>query len=53
MAIVIHHDNVHKPKNCANCPFNYYDCWCSITHGEIDRDYWDCSIPCPIEEMIE
>ena len=43
MAIIIHHDNVHKPENCLHC----------ITHGEIDRDYWNCSIPCPIEEITE
>ena len=46
MSVVI--EGYNKPKNCYVCPFNRDDCWCSITHGEIDRDYYDCDKPCPI-----
>ena len=48
--MIIVHD-INKPENCAYCYFNSSDCWCSITHGEIDRDDYSCDKPCPIEEV--
>ena len=49
MSVVI--EGYDKPKSCLSCPFNRDDCWCSITHGEIDRDYYDCDKPCPIKPL--
>lgn len=40
-----------KPKSCLSCPFNRNDCWCSITHGGIDRDDYNCDKPCPIKSF--
>ena len=40
-----------KPKNCFGCDFNSYDCFCKLSHGGIDRDFWDCEKPCPIVEL--
>ena len=47
MSVII--EGYDKPKNCYVCPFNRDDCWCSITHGGIDRDFWICDKPCPIK----
>lgn len=43
--------DMKKPKNCFSCDFNMYDCYCKISHGGIDRDFWDCDKPCPIVEI--
>ena len=41
-------EGISKPKSCNGCWFNHADCWCSITHGGIDRDDYSCDKPCPI-----
>lgn len=46
-------DGISKPKNCRGCWFNSGDCWCSITHGGIDRDDYSCDKPCPIHNKSE
>lgn len=43
--------DMEKPKSCFGCDFNMYDCYCKISHGGIDRDFWDCDKPCPIVEV--
>lgn len=40
-----------KPKDCFNCDFNMYDCYCKINNGKIDRDDWTCDKTCPIVEV--
>lgn len=49
MSVVI--KGIDKPKSCFGCDFNMYDCYCKISHGEIDRDDWTCDKPCSIVEV--
>ncbi len=46
MTVII--NGMEKPENCACCPFNPSDLFCSINHGEIDRDDWTNNKGCPI-----
>ncbi len=51
MSVII--EEYDNPKSCLSCPFSHDDCWCSITHGEIDRDDYSCDKSCPIKPLPE